>query len=474
MNSPFVLVIFGATGDLAGNKLIPALFSLFKAGELPKDFFIFGFARRDLTIDDFQKLFSETQKDEKWIDFAKHLYYQRGEFGSSEGYDALVSRLQELDTNLGACVTRIFYLATPPEHYEPILHFLSTTKLAEGCGQGSSKWTRIAIEKPFGKDVVTARKLDQKLAEIFEEQQIFRVDHYLGKETIQNLLIFRFANSIFEPIWNKEYIDHIQISWAETKGITGRGNFFDGVGILRDITQSHLMQAIAAVTMDMPKAFSQEGVRDARAKAIAQIQCIDKSQVPTAVVRGQYKGYKEEEDVQPNSDTETFVAMKFFSTNPRFAYVPFYLRAGKTLAHNKYSISVVFKQTCHLLFREIGCPEEGNILTFNIQPDQGITLTIIAKAPGTKVNLQSTDMHFTYNEAFGKKGNDAYEKILLDIMHGDQMLFNRSDELESSWEFITHILDGWEKDTHIEIYEKGSTGPKGADKLIEQDGRKWL
>src|SRR5579872_850498 len=253
MDSPFILAIFGATGDLAKNKLIPSLFTLFKKRELPKDFFIFGFARREMTDTEFGEFFPEYSSHPAWADFATHLHYQQGLFDEATSYTVLAEKLQKLDEKLGACITRIFYLATPPSNYDTILDNLVSSKLSEGCGQGSSKWTRIAIEKPFGKDMESAKLLDEKLAKNFEEKQIFRVDHYLGKETVQNLLVFRFANGIFDPIWNREYIDHVQITWSEKKGIGMRGNFFDGVGILRDAGQNHLMQLIAAVAQEMPK-----------------------------------------------------------------------------------------------------------------------------------------------------------------------------------------------------------------------------
>ncbi len=475
MQSPFVFVIFGATGDLAHNKLIPALYTLFSNKQLPEEFYIVGFSRRPLTQEEFADLFEEYRHKSEWKDFAKHLYYQQGNFDESWGYEALVEKLQKIDEQMGACITRIFYLATPPENYQTILHYLQTTKLSEGCGQGSSKWTRIAIEKPFGKDVETARNLDKTLSEVFEERQIFRVDHYLGKETVQNILVFRFANSIFEPIWNNEYIDHVQITFAEKKGIEKRGKFFDGVGMLRDVMQNHLMQLMASIAMEMPTSFSKEGVRDARAKAIQSIVCIEPDAVGENVVRGQYEGYKDEKDVDPDSETDTYVATKFFVNTPRFAGVPFYMRAGKELEENKVEMSIVFKQTCHLLFKEIGCPEEGNILTFRIQPNEGITIKTIAKTPGSKLNLETVNMHFTYDEQFGTKGIDAYEKVLVDIFTGDQMLFNRSDELASSWTFIEKILYGWEKGmTEVFQYKKGSMGPEAADQLMAKDGRKWL
>lgn len=466
MASPFVMVIFGATGDLARNKLMPALFSLFVQKKLPQNFYIIGFARRPFTDNEFRQLFNSNEE------FAGHLQYQQGDFNQEEGYQQLINKLKEIDQKEGACVTRLFYLSTPPHNYDVILDSLITTKLSEGCKQDSNKWTRIIIEKPFGKDLETAKALDEKLGRIFEEKQIFRVDHYLGKETVQNMIAFRFANSIFEPLWNKEYIDHVQITWVEDKGIEERGAFFDGVGILRDVAQNHLMQLIATIAMEQPKHFSKEGVRDARAAAIAAIQNIDPSDVSKHVVRGQYEGYKNEKGVLQDSTTETFVAIKLFVNTPRFLSVPFYLRAGKKMPKNTVTISIVFKQTCHILFKEYGCPEEGNILTIRIQPDEGIGIRVIAKVPGSRLSLGTVDMEFSYKEEFGGKGADAYEKLLLDIFAGDQMLFNRSDELQSSWEFITKILKGWNK--QLPVYPQRTWGPKEAEDLITKDGRKWL
>ena len=471
MNSPFIMVIFGATGDLAQNKLIPALSALFKEKVLPDNFSVIGFSRREMSDDDFRKLFKVTE------DFAEHLTYQSGDFSDKKRYLELNNKLEAIDKKLGACITRFFYLATPPDHYEIILDNLVETKLNEGCGHEESKWTRIIVEKPFGKDLEAAVALDKKLSEIFEEKQIFRVDHYLGKETVQNMLAFRFANGIFEPVWNKNLIDHVQISWGETKGIEGRGNFFDGVGILRDFLQNHVMQLIAAVAMESPRSFTKEDLRDARAKVIGSIR------YSGAAVRGQYEGYKNEKNVNPASNTETFVATKLFVDTPRFEGVPFYLRVGKKMPKDLVEISIVFIQTCHILFKEYGCPEIGNVLTFRIQPDEGIKLRFIAKKPGAKLNLQTVNMHFDYEESYGTKGLEAYEKILLDIFAGDQMLFNRSDELGSSWGLIANILKDWSSEARsgsaresskLHIYDSSSWGPKEADELIEKDGKKWL
>ncbi|MGA2911838.1 MAG: glucose-6-phosphate dehydrogenase [Candidatus Levyibacteriota bacterium] len=469
--TPFIMVIFGATGDLAQNKLMPSLFSLFKENLLPEDFFIIGFSRREFTTSDFHQYFAIEREDAQWVDFAKHLFYQSGSFEEKIGYQKLNVQLEEIDKQMGACVARFFYLATPPDHYETILDNLVKTKLSEGCGHEGSKWTRIIIEKPFGKDLETAISLDKKLAEIFDEKQIFRVDHYLGKETVQNMLAFRFANGIFEPVWNNQFIDNVQITFAKNLGVGTRGKFFDGVGELRDIAQNHLMQLLAAVTMDQPKSFTKEDLRDARAKVISSMKLADGN----SVIKGQYHGYKNEENVAPNSQTETFVGMKLFVETERFKGVPFYIRAGKKMPKEVVEISVVFTQTCHILFKEFGCPEIGNVITFRIQPNEGISLRFIAKKPGAKLGLESVDMKFNYEDSFGTSGLEAYQRVLLDIFAGDQMLFNRSDELESSWKLITEILKKWETEkAEIQVYDEGAWGPKEANDLIERDGRKWL
>ena len=456
-------------------KLMPSLFSLFKQGLLPEDFFIFGFSRREISDQEFYALFPKLAQDAAWADFIRHVQYQQGNFEDEKGYKELISKLTQLDEKMGACITRLFYLATPPDNYEQILDNLDKTKLAEGCGQGSNKWTRIILEKPFGRDLETAQHLDQKLATIFEERQIFRVDHYLGKENVQNMLAFRFANGIFEPVWNNKYIDHIQVTISEKNGIGTRGKFYDGVGNLRDVAQNHLLQLVAAVAMEQPKSFMKEDVRDARASAIQAIECIESDSVPEKVIRGQYKSYLSESNVSPSSQTETFVAMKFSMDSERMKGIPIYVRVGKKMEKDVVEISIVFIQTCHILFKEYGCPEIGNVITIRIQPDEGIKMRFITKKPGTKLALEPVEMKFTYQDHFGKKGPDAYEKVLLDIMSGEQMLFNRTDELMSSWEFITNILEGWKKNNPpLYIYEDGSEGPKEAKELIEKDGRHWL
>ncbi len=475
----FVMVIFGATGDLAHHKLIPALFSLFNREKLPDNFSVIGFSRREMTNRQFRGHFENLKDRKGWSKFSKMLIYQKGDFQDKDAYLELIEKLEELDKKYKGQVTRLFYLATPPQNYDTILDFMEDTKLSRGIGQDSINQTKIIIEKPFGKDLETAKSLDKKLYKTFKEEQIFRVDHYLGKETIQNMLAFRFANGIFEPVWNNRFIDHVQITFAEQKGIEGRGRFFDGVGILRDVAQNHLMQILASVAMEQPKSFEREAIRDARAKVIEAIRPIEPKDTGKFTVRGQYEGYLSEKDIDRNSNTGTYTAVKLFVDTERFQGVPFYLRAGKNMPKNTVYVSVVFIQTCHILFKEYGCPEIGNVLTIKIQPDEGITLRVIAKKPQEKLDLATVNMKFTYKDEFGVEIKDAYEKILLDIFAGDQMLFNRSDELQSSWKFITKILKGWEvqiKSSKWKMpkYKKGTWGPKEALDLLEKDGRKWI
>ena len=470
MRSPFVMIIFGATGDLAHTKLIPGLLALFNQKMLPPDFYVIGFSRRPYSDQEFADSFSEEKNKEGWSDFAKHLSYQQGTFEQDAGYENLITKLKALDDKTGACITRFFYLATPPQHYGEILDKLVSTTLSEGCGQGSNKWTRVIIEKPFGKDFETAKELDLKLERSFDEKQIFRVDHYLGKETVQNMLAFRFANSIFEPVWNNKFIDHVQITWAEKEGIEDRGNFFDGVGMVRDVLQNHIMQLISSVAMEQPRSFTKEEIRDERAKVVSSVKLAD----DVRAVRGQYEGYFGEVGVTAGSQTETFVATKLFVNTPRFENVPFYVRAGKKMEKDVIEISVVFIQTCHILFKEYGCPEIGNVITFRIQPDEGISLRVIAKQPGAKLKLGSVDMKFDYKSGFGTQGLDAYEKILLDIFAGDQILFSRSDEIENSWSLLDNMLKEWKSEGEISVYKAGEWGPAEANGLIEKDGKKWL
>lgn len=478
MIEPFSLVIFGATGDLTQKKLIPALFRLYQEKILPQNFQIIGFSRRPISTEEYIALVTGWVKKKKWFDdnlwkqFSTHIVYIPGTFEDSNAYNA-VQDLLIRGKNGDKRVNTMLYLATPPKYYETILDNIAKSKLAAKDLNG---WTRLLIEKPFGKDLETAQMLDDKLDTLFKEEQVYRIDHYLGKETVQNIIAFRFANGIFDPVWNNEYLDHVQITLSEKDGIGNRGNFYDGVGALRDVTQNHLTQLIAMIAMESPRSFSSEGVREARAKAIEAIRCLKPDEVENNTVRGQYKGYTMEKNVDQNSKTETFVALKLFIDTPRFKGVPFYVRSGKGLKRDVVEISLVFKQVCHILFKEVGCPEEGNVLTMRIQPDEGINLRFIAKEPGHEMKLSAINMDFTYVEEFhAKEVVDAYEKVLEDAFTGDQMLFNRTDELTSSWRFITDILNAWENQKGVLYsYSKGSWGPDKANNLIEKDGRKWV
>ena len=473
-SAPFVMVIFGATGDLAQNKLMPSLFSLFRQKLLPEEFSIVGFSRREMSDQELRDFFVRLKAEPGWNDFAAHLVYQRGIFEEEQGYLELIDKLARFDERAEGQAIMVFYLATPPSNYEVILEHIERVLLPSE--KGNNQRTRVVVEKPFGEDLETARALDKTCSLKFEEEQIYRVDHYLGKETVQNMLAFRFANAVFEPAWNRKYIDHVQITWSEKKGVEGRGKVFDGMGLLRDIAQNHLMQLIAAVAMEPPDSFVRENVRDARANVIRAIRAIEPNEVARYTVRGQYASYGGEKGVAPGSTTETFVALRLFVDTPRFMGVPFYVRAGKKLPKDVVEISIFFIQTCHVLFKEYGCPEIGNVITIRIQPDEGISVRFVAKQPGVKLALRTSTMTFSYKEGFEEQIADAYERILLDIFRGDQTHCSRSDELDHSWEVITKILEGWSMKTAPTLVEYDATdwGPKEADELIERDGRSWL
>lgn len=482
---------------------MPAIYSMVEenffptsTADGPDKFFIVGFGRREMSTADFQQMmrlalekYFQTEKinEKVWEKLVNNIYYQQGVFEDKKGYKILAELLSSFDKEIGACITRYFYLATPPDYYSSILTNLDESKLSEGCGQGSNKWTRVLIEKPFGKDADSARNLEMQLAKTFEEKQIYRIDHYLGKEAIQNIIAFRFANGIFEPIWNKDYIDHVQITMAEKGGVEGRIGFYEGIGALRDVMQNHMLAMLSLVAMEQPHNFSAVSVRDARFNSLNSIKIPNTNDTDKFVVRGQYGpgiiksekviGYRNEDKVNKLSMTETYVAMKVFLENARWSGVPWYLRCGKRLPQDAVEISIVFKQTCHILFREIGCPEEGNILTIRISPNSGIGVRFIVRPPGHNFKLSSTNMDFAYKTSFQKdKERDAYEHILEEVFKGDQMLFNDNREMSASWRIINPILKHWEKKQKITFpnYTAGSWGPKKADELIKKDGRHWL
>lgn len=495
---PFVMVIFGATGDLTARKLMPALYHLLLGGILPENFLVVGMARRALSHEQFRMMmkeavakYSKTLKIDYRIllKLTNNLYYQQGFFEEIAAYKEIVKHLLAFDKDRGACITRFFYLATPPVNYTSILKNLSQSKLSEGCGQGSVRWTRILIEKPFGKDMETARKLEEQLSSTFSEKQIYRIDHYLAKEIIQNILAFRFANSIFENIWNKDHIDNIQISLTETGGVGSRGEFYEGVGALKDVVQNHLMAMLAFTAMEQPKKLDVESIREERVKVLQQIRRLSLEEIRTKVVRGQYRGadinghrilsYIEEKNVDPNSQTETFAALKLYVDNPRWSGVPFYLRTGKRLAKSVARISVQFKKVHNSFFGNLPLNSQHshhNVLTFRIHPRPGISLQMLAKEPGLGYKLKNVKMDFSYENAFGLQTFDSYERLLIDSMKGDQTLFATNAGFNATWRLVTDILNSWKNESGAKLrkYIPGSWGPNEAQQLLEKDGRHWL
>ena len=495
---PCVFVIFGATGDLTQRKLLPTLAHLFHDHPLPRPFAIVGFARRPMNneqwrgmvLDSIDKYMPEDDRlDSKaQNEFVQHLYYCQSDFNDREGYQKLADLLEQLDEEKGTEGNRIFYLATPPTTYSEIIHQLGGAGLArplQGNGNEGS-WTRIIIEKPFGRDLASAQKLNRELARVFHENQIYRIDHYLGKETVQNLMAFRFANGIFEPLWNQKYIDHVQILVAENLGIGTRAEYYEQAGALRDIVQNHIMQILCLTAMEPPVAFDADAIRDEKVKVMRAIPLLTPEQVAKNTVRGQYTagvvngepvvGYKEEPGVAPDSTTETYVALKLFIENWRWADVPFYIRTGKRLPKRCTEVTIQFKRVPHQLYK----PSETrglvpNRLTIRIQPYEGISLKFAAKVPGAAQHLSSVDMDFSYASAFGIQPPDAYERLIADCMLGDSMLFIRRDEVEVSWRIIDSIINAWKNmpaDTEYP-YPAGTWGPPEADTLIENDGRAW-
>src|SRR3989344_3566791 len=483
--SPLVMVIFGATGDLMHRKLMPALYHLVRDGEMSRDIYIVGVGRREITTDQFRELMARSVCDRYgdtldlslWGRLTARMYYQKGHFEEKVLYDELTTLLTQFDDELAACVPRFFYLATPPEHYETILKHLHKSKLSEGClpasayaaakragGQGFAAYTRVLIEKPFGKDLQTARHLDQLLGRIFEERQIYRIDHYLGKETIQNILSFRFANGIFEPTWNDKFIDHVQVALLEDTGIDSRGQFYDGVGAIRDVVQNHMLQMLALTAMEQPFAFDAASIRKERARVLRSIE------LSGDVVRGQYEEYRTEKNVDPKSQTETFAAVKLMVNLPRWKNVPFYLRTGKKLKKKMTEISLHYKkpEVCTgpvCLFPEPDVMR--NVLSLRIHPDDGIHLRLMVKKPGFGMKLTDTPMAFHYKDAFPDFAQpEAYEKLLLDAIRGDQTLFAHSDEIEASWKVITKILESL---LPAHAYASGRWGPKRGEELIKKD-----
>jgi glucose-6-phosphate 1-dehydrogenase len=418
-----------------------------------------------------------------WDAFAEGLHYVQASYDDASGYRRLADLLEKLDRERGTAGNRVFYLATPPGAYSGIVEQLGASGLAQPPSPDA--WTRIIIEKPFGRDLETARELNRQLTSAFREEQIYRIDHYLGKETVQNILVFRFANGIFEPIWNRRYVDHVQITVAESIGLEGRGRYYDQTGALRDMVQNHLLQLLSLVAMEPPIAFDADAVRGEKVKVLHAVRPFGPSDVPNLTVRGQYgpgavgaedvPGYRQEPGVSPDSNIETYVAMKLFVDNWRWADTPFYLRTGKRLPRRVSEIAIQFKRAPHLLFRQAAEGLEPNVLVLRIQPNEGISLRAGVKVPGPTIQIRSINLDFLYGLSFGVEQPEAYERLLLDCMLGDSTLFTRSDEVETAWALLMPILDTWADHPPPDFpnYPAGTWGPEAAHNLIEEDGRRW-
>jgi glucose-6-phosphate 1-dehydrogenase len=507
-----VMVIFGMTGDLAHRKLLPALYNLYVGRLLPGNFSVIGVARRPFSDQEVRAQVKESvekfarnkpsQRPNIWESFEQGIFYVPFEFDDQQGYKALAAKLKEIEEERGTGGNRIFYLSTPPNFYPHIIANLGAAGLANrrrslaGYGEALSKgatptstdtsWRRIIVEKPFGHDLASAQELNRQISQEFTEEQIYRIDHYLGKETVQNILVFRFANGIWEPLWSRRYVDHIQITVAESLGVEDRAAYYDTTGAMRDMLQNHMMQLLTLVAMEPPAAFDAQAVRDEKAKVLRAIKPYNPEEVAANVVRGQYgpgaifgksvPGYRQEKDVPPTSNTETYVAARFFVDNWRWSGVPFYLRHGKRLPKRSTEIAIQFKPAPLALFQHTAADElEPNVLVLHIQPDEGISILFQSKLPGPSIRLRSVDMSFQYGSSFGTEGAEAYERLILDCVLGDSTLFTRRDEVELMWKLATSILEGWETASPPTFpnYPAGSWGPSAADDLIERDGRIW-
>jgi glucose-6-phosphate 1-dehydrogenase len=492
---PFSLVIFGASGDLTARKLLPAVYGLFTDGLLPREFRVVGYARTPQGDEPFRDAMREAVgrsprgKDvspEAWRDFAARLHYVSGDYTDASGFHSLAARLRGLDAAAGTPGNCLFYLATPPNVFVPIVTALRAAGLARP-GARAAPWSRLIVEKPFGRDLAGARALNAEVLGAFAERQVFRIDHYLGKETVQNLLVLRFANSIFEPIWNQKYIDHVQITVAETVGVERRGSYYEHAGALRDIVQNHLMHLVCLVAMEPPLSLEAEAVRDEKVKVVRSLRPLDAACMPGGLVRAQYgpgtvqgkavPGYREEPEVAPDSLTETYAAIKTSIDNWRWAGVPFYLRTGKRLPARATEIAIQFKAIPRVLF---GAPPRGpvepNVLVIRIQPNEGISMRFQVKVPGHAMRIEPYQMDFGYAETFRRGPPEAYERLLLDAVLGDATLFTRGDEIEAAWTFLEPVLEAC-RPPHVRelpTYPAGTWGPRQADALIQADGRRWM
>ncbi len=485
---PCVMVLFGAAGDLTKRKLVPALFNLVKARLLPKDFAVVGVSVDDLSLEQFRNqvtgfLHPEDRGTEAWEWFTQRLYYQRGDFADSETYATLGDRLSDLNRERQTQGNYLFYLATAPKFFAPIIQQLGRAGMSN---QENGRWRRVVIEKPFGHDLESAKSLNREIKSVLNENQIYRIDHYLGKETVQNIMVFRFDNAIFEPIWNRRYIDHVQITNAETVGVEQRGGYFDSAGTLRDMVPNHMMQLLSLTAMEPPASLQADAVRNEQAKVLRAVQPLDSEDVLHRSVRGQYgegssngervSGYRAEPGVSPESRTETFLALKLNIDNWRWAGVPFYLRTGKRLAKRHTEITIQFKRTPFEVFHKAPLhTSHTNTLVIQIQPVEGISLSFGAKIPGAVLRVGSVDMSFEYSKYFGADAYTGYEVLLYDCMIGDATLFQRADMVEAGWSVVDPVLDVWKAlpPRRFPNYAAGAWGPKDADQLLERDEREW-
>jgi glucose-6-phosphate 1-dehydrogenase len=488
---PCAVVIFGASGDLTRRKLIPALFRLWQERLVPAEFAIVGAARTEMSDDEFRAKMREAvaefsaggaPDDEVWNSFAQGLYYLTLDINAPEDYAKLGALLERADAERGTRGNHLFYLSTAPSLYAPAVERIGESGLAKSRG-----WVRVIVEKPFGTDLESARQLNRDIHRHLEESQIYRIDHYLGKETVQNLLVFRFANGIYEPLWNRQYIDHVQITNAETVGVEGRGGYYDRAGVVRDMIQNHVFQVLSLVAMEPPASLDAESVRDEKIKAMRAARAFTPERVWGECVRGQYgpgsvngkpvPSYRQEEGVPPDSATETYAMLTMYFDNWRWSGVPFYVRSGKRLAKRVTEIAIQFRAAPHQLFgRELMEQVGANQLVIRIQPDEGTTLRFAAKVPGQQTRIRDVNMDFRYGASFGVQLAEAYERLLLDCMLGDQTLYARTDMTERGWELVMPILEEWSRaktEASFPNYEAGTWGPQESHELIGRAGRRW-
>ena len=489
-----IVTIFGASGDLTKRKLIPALYNLALEKKLPERFAVVGYARSEMTHEAFRDKMREAVQEFSrtglkdpavWELFASTLYYVRGGYDEADGYHSLKQFIDGFDRSSRVMPGRVFYLATPPDLYGPVIERIAAIGLTPKELDGEAR-ARVIIEKPFGTDLQTARELNHRVHEVLDENQVYRIDHYLGKETVQNIMVLRFANAVFEPIWNRRYVDHVQITAAESVGVETRGGYYEEAGVVRDMFQNHLMQLLCLTAMEPPVGFNPDAVRDEKGKLLKSVRAIAPEEVASAAVRGQYGpgsmgdekaiGYRQESGVQKNSATVTYAAVKFYVDNWRWEGVPFYLRSGKRMAKRVTEVAIQFKRPPLLLFKS-HAPDnvEPNVLVIRIQPDEGVSLTFEVKPPGSTMVVSPLSLDFNYEQAFGSGSPEAYETLLEDCIEGDSTLFTRHDWVEAAWALTDPIIQVWNlsKPRNFPNYASGSWGPAEADEFMQRDGRRW-